>query len=93
MKTVSILTTFAICTCIALLSLNADDSDPAGAADASERWSHLALPRDASEPLSDPDFARKINSLGAEGWELVNVLNFAKEGTTTRTVYYFKKPL
>lgn len=55
------------------------------------QWEHLALPRDASKPFADPEFSRKINQIGDQGWELVNVLNFNTEGTTSRTVYYFKR--
>jgi hypothetical protein len=57
------------------------------------KWQHLALQHDASKPFSTPDLARQINKLGEEGWEMVNVLNFQEEGTTTKTVYYFKRPL
>ena len=77
------------------LSLRAEDEkepEPRKAP-ARQKWEHLALPRDASKPLSDPEFAKQINGFGTEGWELVTVLNFAKDGTTTKTVYYFKRPL
>lgn len=60
---------------------------------ATAKWQHLALQHDASKPFSTPDLARKINQLGEDGWEMINVLNFQKEGTTNETVYYFKRPL
>ena len=96
MKTISaIYISILLCT-VALVSVHAQKSDrsaPRGAASAPQKWEHLGFPRDASEPFSDPEFAKRINKLGNEGWELITVLNFTKEGTTTKTVYYFKRPL
>lgn len=83
--------------CVILwFNVQADPEVPAGsesreASPQRIQWEHLALPRDASKPFAEPDFSRKINQIGDQGWELVNVLNFAREGTTTRTVYYFKR--
>jgi len=59
---------------------------------ATAAWQHLAL----THPLGDApksELARSINKLGREGWELVSVANIAESGTTTKTVFYFKKPL
>lgn len=55
-------------------------------------WQHLALTHALGEtPKSE--LASSINKLGREGWELVSVANIAESGTTTKTVFYFKKPL
>ena len=55
-------------------------------------WQHLALTHNLGEtPKSE--LAASINKLGREGWELVSVGNIAESGTTTKTVFYFKKPL
>ena len=75
---------------------HADETDrpaPRGATTIVNKWEHLALQRDATKPFSDPEFAKKINRLGTDGWELVTVLNFNTDGTTSNTVYYFKRPL
>ncbi|MGI9474396.1 MAG: hypothetical protein ACR2NZ_22850 [Rubripirellula sp.] len=52
-------------------------------------WRHLAL---ADEGMEADDLAQQINQLGADGWQLVDVENFASKGETVKTVYYFKRP-
>ncbi len=63
-----------------------DDSKPAAA----RSWQHLALMQKNSGPESE--LGAQINRLGREGWELVCVTPFVEDGTTMRTVYYFKRP-
>jgi hypothetical protein len=56
------------------------------------QWQHLALAQVIGEtPKSE--LARSINKLGREGWELVSVEGVTESGSTTQTVFYFKKPL
>ncbi len=72
-----------------------DAAEPAPAADiaAEPQWQHLALAHDAEKAWNDRELAQQINKLGRDGWEMVSVLNFNKDGTTNNTIYYFKKPL
>lgn len=97
MKTIFTACIAALIGGVALFSLQAQEAERSAPRRADvmvgKKWEHLAMPRDASKPLSDPEFAKKINELGAKGWELVTVLNFMTDGTTTKTVYYFKRPL
>ena len=56
------------------------------------QWQHLALTQVIGQtPASE--LAGSINKVGREGWELVSVESITESGTTTKTVFYFKKPL
>ena len=55
-------------------------------------WRHLSLTHMIGE-TPKAELARSINKLGREGWEMVSVGNIIESGTTTKTVFYFKRPL
>lgn len=59
---------------------------------APQAWQHLALENEGKSVITSPDLAKKINSLGDEGWELVDVESVIEAGTTTKTVFFFKRP-
>jgi hypothetical protein len=80
-----------LCTIIAVQVLaqgaNRDETKPQ-----TKSWQHLALTNVIGQtPKSE--LARNINKLGREGWEMVSVGNIVESGTTTKTIFYFKKPL
>jgi len=55
-------------------------------------WQHLSLTNAIGETPQN-ELASSINKLGREGWELISVGNITESGTTTKTVFYFKRPL
>jgi hypothetical protein len=57
-----------------------------------KRWEHCALSNVIGETPQN-ELASSINKLGREGWELISVGSIAESGTTTKTVFYFKRPL
>jgi hypothetical protein len=79
-----------LCTVIAVVlaqGANRDETKPQ-----TKSWQHLALTNVIGQtPKSE--LARNINKLGREGWEMVSVGNIVESGTTTKTIFYFKKPL
>jgi hypothetical protein len=82
---------FLFCTMIAMQALARDQSEDTRKASGTG-WQHLALTYKIGE-TPETDLAKEINKLGREGWEMVAVGDIIASGTTTQTVFYFKKPL
>ena len=38
------------------------------------------------------ELSKQIVRLGSDGWQLVCVTPLASDGTTVKTIYYFKRP-
>lgn len=55
------------------------------------KWEHLALTQDVQKDEAKAEVARQINQLGGDGWQLVDVEGIHEDGTTTKTIYYFKR--
>lgn len=67
---------------------------PAAEPDGTEhaRWEHLALTHNDANVSSTGELPQRIIRLGNDGWELVNVSTVVKEGSTEKTIFYFKRP-
>ena len=82
----------AVCATAAATVLAAErKTDDQGKASVT-RWQHLAMTHDVKRGTAG-ELARRIVKLGRDGWELVTVENTSQAGTTTKTIFYFKKPL
>ena len=79
------------CAMIAMQVLAKDQSEDKRRPSAA-RWQHLSLTQTIGD-TPESELAKSINKLGREGWELVSVGNITESGTTTKTVFYFKRPL
>ena len=55
------------------------------------KWQFASLKVPADTP--ENELGRQVLKMGQDGWELVSVENFAEDGTTTMTAFYFKRPL
>jgi hypothetical protein len=64
----------------------------AATAGAVRPWEHMAMTIDATDGPGDAETSRRIVQLGGEGWELVDVESLTKDGTTTKLIYFFKRP-
>jgi len=82
----------ALCAVAAATVFAAEDKHTDGHGPAVVKWQHLALTHDVKTGVPR-ELARQINKLGRDGWQLVTVENTCNAGTTTKTVFYFKKPL
>jgi hypothetical protein len=83
-----------ICFCaIAAVKVLAADYGNSGSLRPAAKWQYLALTHNVGPGSANDDLGRNITKLGKEAWELVSVENFTESGTTTKTVFYFKKKL
>jgi hypothetical protein len=57
-----------------------------------QMWRHLALEHEGKDVTHSPELAQKINSLGDEGWQLVDVESTSENGTTKKIIFFFKRP-
>jgi|TARA_B110000438_G_scaffold141165_1_gene136243 hypothetical protein len=53
-----------------------------GATSPGDKWIHLAFPSPHNDELENKEFANKINPLGKDGWQLVDVESPIMDGTT-----------
>lgn len=93
MKTKHFIIATVSCLVLALVvGLWAQEPGPGTGSPSPRRWQHLALEQDAKRPMNDMKFARQIDQLGNDGWELVAVDGVLDAGTTTKRIYFFKRP-
>ena len=93
-KTRILLICGAICICaIAAVKVLAADYRNNGGYRPTPKWQFLALTHNVAPGAANDDLGRNITKLGKEGWELVSVESITESGTTTKTVFYFKRPL
>ena len=64
---------------------------PAARGGRGQHWHHLALQHDLTKGIADAELTQQINQLGRDGWELVDVETFTRDGTTQKTVFFFKR--
>ncbi|MHC4401068.1 MAG: hypothetical protein ACYTG0_15435 [Planctomycetota bacterium] len=92
MKPHTIALSIVICLGVFLAAeLSARNAESGATSGTMARWQHLALSHDTKKGVSDQDLNRRIIQLGNEGWELVDIENVTKNGTTITTVFFFKR--
>ena len=66
-----------------------------------QKWEYMTLQLAMNEKENlvwldaqedDRNVSSRLNELGSEGWELVNVDTNSFSGVTVRTVFYLKRP-
>jgi len=92
MKMLLLCGVICICALVAAKVLAADSGNDTGEPLAA-KWQYLAFKSKIESDSPTAEVGKTITKLGRDGWELVSVENHAESGTTTKTVYYFKRQL
>ena len=88
-RVILIVGVICICAIVAAKVWAADGGSNAS----SEKWQYLAFKSKIESDSPTAETGKTITKLGREGWELVGIENHSEAGTTTKTVFYFKKRL
>ena len=91
MKTRMLLICGVICIC-AIVAAKVWAAD-GGNNPSADKWQYLAFKSKIEPDSPTAEAGKTITKLGKEGWELVSVDSHSEAGTTTKTVYYFKRRL
>ena len=91
MKRIASVVSIAICLGVVFAAGLPAQNEDAPAPAAAPSWQHLAFPVEGGKVFGNPQVSRQINQLGRDGYELVDVETIVKEGTTVKTVFFFKK--
>jgi hypothetical protein len=78
-------------TLLCTFTLSGQNAALEAASETATKWEHLALSDDLKRDAANEEVGRRINQLGRDGWQLVDVEGIIEDGTTTKTVYYFKR--
>lgn len=80
--------------CLGLFAIGhlpAQLAEPLAKEPAAPRWQHLALTHDLSKDPGKKKLTEQIHKVERDGWELVDVESVDKDGTTVKSVFYFKR--
>ena len=75
----------------AVSRLPAQLAEPPAKKPAAPKWQHLALTHELSSDPRKKKLTEQIHKVEREGWELVDVESVDKDGTTVKSVFYFKR--
>ncbi len=90
MNTRTTFTIFALASVALLFALNLFSQEDRAAP--THAWEHLAFEVGHETSLKDLELAEKINQLGNDGWQLVDVETRSQMGNTSSVLYFFKRP-
>ncbi len=87
-------TVLVLLTVLGVVTLEAaqDQSDSTeSTATKATQWQFASIKVPVDTPTSE--LGKQVLKMGRDGWEMITVTNLTKDGTTTHSAFYFKRPL